>query len=228
MPKRCKIKKYSILAYLLKCDISCTIDFEKIDNADLIRKLILDLETSKEIGEKMSRRETDLKEKLYDTGEDDLITKLYHAYNREMFLMAMQRLRDKQNAEDAVQMTFFIAIVRIDKLKESDNKKFWLVKVMSNVIKQYLYNKKYTKDGRLREILTDAIKDEGYYDIYDFEYMGEIEALKGVLKEREYQYVYERFVNCRSNQELAEIFGLSYSGATSFGDRVMKKVKKFF
>ena len=178
----------------------------------------------------MNWREIGLNHRRFgiDAKEEDLITKLYEAYSKELFVLASHRLVDQQNAEDAVQMVFFIATVRIEKLMESENKRLWLAKVMSNVIKQYLYNKKYTSDGRLREILTDIIEDEGYYDVYEFEYSGEIEALKDVLKEREYQYVVERFVKCRSNQELAEVFGLSYSGVTSFGDRVLKKIKKYF
>lgn len=98
---------------------------------------------------------------------------------------------------------------------------------MNNVIKQLLYNKKYTSDKKLREVSIDQIMSFGTLDEYEFDYLGIILELKNVLREKEYRYVTERFVNGHSNQELAEIFDMSYSGVTSFGNRVLKKIKRF-
>lgn len=176
----------------------------------------------------MNRQKVDLNGNLYDLNDKDadLISRLYDAYGEELFLIARHRLMDKEKANEAVQEVFFIATIKIKKLRDHDNKKLWLVETLSNVVKRILCNKKYTKDGRLREILVDHIEEQGCYDVYDFEELGVIKDLKDVLKEREYRYIEERFINDKSNQEIADAFGLSYSGAASFGDRVLKKVKK--
>ena len=97
---------------------------------------------------------------------------------------------------------------------------------MQNIVKQLLYNKKYTKENYLREILTDQIDTDKYIEPIEIEDLGLIEDLKDVLKEREYKYLVERFVNEKTTQEIADSLGLSYSATTSFGNRVMNKVKK--
>lgn len=159
--------------------------------------------------------------------ETELIDKLYITYSRELYLIARHRLQDEEKAKDAVQTVFFIALLKVGKLSKHENKKLWLFQTMSNVLKQFLYDKKYTKDGRLREILTNEVAEQGFCELYEFENLGIIEDLKTVLREREYRYLIERFVNGRTHQEIANLFGITYSGATSLGDRVLKKVKKY-
>ena len=158
--------------------------------------------------------------------EKELLDKLYDTYGKSLYLLAKHRLGEER-AKDAVQMVFLIATVKIDVIIAHDNKKLWLYQTMQNVIKQLLCDKQYTKDGQKREVLLEQLDLQGILDRYEFDDLGVIADLRGVLKEREYRYIVERFVNGKSNQELAEEFNLSYSGLTSFGDRVLKKSKKF-
>ena len=155
-----------------------------------------------------------------------LLDKLYDTYSEKLYFMARYRLGEEY-AKDAVQIVFLITAKNIDRVFNHTNKKLWLYKTMNNVIKQLLYNKKYTSDKKLREVLIDQIMSFGTLDEYEFDYLGIILELKNVLREKEYRYVTERFVNGHSNQELAEIFNMSYSGVTSFGNRVLKKIKRF-
>lgn len=158
--------------------------------------------------------------------EKELLDRLYEEYSKNLYLMAKYRLGEEK-AKDAVQMVFLVAALRMEQLYSHENKKLWLYQTMQNVIKQLLYDKKYTKDGQRREILTDEIEERGYLEQYEFEDLGIIADLQGILREREYQYIVERFVHEKTHQELAEVFDLSYSGVTSFGDRVLRKTKKF-
>ena len=159
--------------------------------------------------------------------EFDLLEMLYERYSSNLYLLAKYRLEDDKKAEDAVQRVYLIAATKIEILKSHDNKKVWLYQTMQNVIKQLLYNKKYTKENCLREILTDQVDREQYNYFFEIDDLGLIEELKDILKEREYQYVVERFVNEKKTQEIADVLGLSYSATTSFGNRVMNKVRKY-
>lgn len=155
-----------------------------------------------------------------------LLETLYDRYSKNLYLLAKYRLDDNEKAKDAVQMVFLVAASKIETLKLHQNKKAWLYQTMQNVVKQLLYNKKYTKENYLREILTDQIDTDKYIEPLQIEDLGLIEDLKDVLKEREYKYLVERFVNEKTTQEIADSLGLSYSATTSFGNRVMNKVKK--
>lgn len=157
--------------------------------------------------------------------EKELLDKLYEAYGKNLYLMAKYRLGEEK-AKDAVQMVFLVAALRMEQVRFHENKKLWLYQTMQYVIKQLLYDKKFTKDGQLREVLTEQIEEKGISEQYEFENLGIIADLQGILREREYQYIVERFVQEKTHQELAEIFDLSYSGVTSFGERVLKKTKK--
>lgn len=156
----------------------------------------------------------------------ELLDKLYDTYGEKLYFIARYRLGEEY-AKDAVQIVFLIAATKINIVFNHENKKLWLYQTMNNVIKQLLYNKKYTTDKKLREVSIDQIMVFGTIDEYEFDNLGIILELKNVLKEKECRYVTERFVNGHSNQELAEIFDMSYSGVTSFGNRVLKKIKKF-
>ena len=158
--------------------------------------------------------------------EKELLDRLYDAYGKNLYLMAKYRLGEEK-AKDAVQMVFLVAALRTEQLYSHENKKLWLYQTMQNIIKQLLYDKKFTKDGQPREVLTEQIEETGVSDQYEFEELGIIADLKGILREREYRYIVERFVHEKTHKELAEIFELSYSGVTSFGERVLKKTKKF-
>lgn len=158
--------------------------------------------------------------------EKELLDKLYEAYSKNLYLMAKCRLGEEK-AKDAVQMVFLVAALRMEEVYLHENKKLWLYQTMQNVIKQLLYDKKFTKDGQLREVLTEQIEETGVSEQYEFENLGIIADLQGILREREYQYIVERFVHEKNHRELAEVFELSYTGVTSFGDRVLKKTKKF-
>ena len=150
--------------------------------------------------------------------EFDLLEMLYERYSSNLYLLAKYRLEDDKKAEDAVQMVYLIAATKIEILKSHDNKKVWLYQTMQNVI---------TKENCLREILTDQVDREQYNYFFEIDDLGLIEELKDILKEREYQYVVERFVNEKKTQEIADVLGLSYSATTSFGNRVMNKVRKY-
>ena len=156
----------------------------------------------------------------------ELLHTLYITYSKDLYAIARFRLEDDDAAKDAVQMVFLLAVKKIHILNKHENKKLWLYKTMQNVIKQMLYNKKYTKDGYIREILSDTVREYPYEDQYPFEELGIITSLKTYLKDREYQYLIARFVQDKSNQEIANLFGLSYQGAVSLGKRVLKKIEK--
>ena len=162
-----------------------------------------------------------------NTQEIELLDKLYDTYSKQLYMIAKHRLNEEEKAKDAVQIVFCIAALKIKALNQHENKKLWLYQTMQNVIKQLAYDKKYTKENAPREILMPQVEESGFLEQYEFENLGMITELQGVLREREYRYIIERFVNEKSNTELSEIFELSYSGITSFGDRVLKKVKKY-
>lgn len=157
--------------------------------------------------------------------EKELLERLYDAYSKNLYLIAMHRLGEEK-AKDAVQMVFLIAALRMEQLSFHENKKLWLYQTMQYVIKQLLYDRKFTKDGKLREVLTDRPRETAILPQYEFEELGIIADLKGILREREYEYTLQRFLHDKSHEELATHFDLSYSGVTSFGDRVLKKIEK--
>lgn len=156
----------------------------------------------------------------------NLLEKLYKKYSLELYKIARHRLCDEEKAKDAVQMVFLVASVKISDIRVHTNMKLWFFATMQNVVKQILYDKKYTKEKLLREIILELV-EKPVWDQYEFENIGMIKDLKPYLREREYKYLVERFIYDKSNIELAEEFDLSYSGVTSFGDRVLKKQKKF-
>lgn len=112
-----------------------------------------------------------------------LLDKLYDTYGEKLYFIARYRLGEEY-AKDAVQIVFWIAATKINIVSNHENKKLWLYQTMNNVIKQLLYNKKYTTDKKLREVSIDQIMVFGTIDEYEFDNLGIILELKNVLKKR--------------------------------------------
>ena len=163
--------------------------------------------------------------KTMDIEDRIFLDELYKKYSLELYKIARHRLCDEEKAKDAVQMVFLVASGKIPDIRVHTNVKLWFFATLKNVVKQILYDKKYTKEKLLREFILELV-EKPVWDQYEFENIGMIKELKPYLKEREYKYLVERFIYDKSNKELAEVFDLSYSGITSFGDRVLKKAKK--
>lgn len=161
-----------------------------------------------------------------DATEKDLIDILYQTYCEKLYLVALHRVHNHEKALELVQEVFFIATFKANVLISHNNKLAWLYQVLNIVIKRDLYNKKYTKDEKLREIPLDADMQIYQEDSY-FEQESELfKTLETVLNKREYKFLVDKFINDKSYKEIADNLGISYSGTTSFGDRVLKKVKK--
>lgn len=162
-----------------------------------------------------------------DTEQKQFLEDLYIAYSEKIFLAAFHRTHDKKKAEEMLQEVFFIAAFKVDILFVHHNKLAWLYQVLNYVIKREAFNGKYTKDGKLREIPFEDIHDSAYEDTYELDQSQLFEYLEKILNKREYQFLLDKFQNDLSYQEISKKLGLSYSGTTSLGDRILKKVKKF-
>ena len=175
---------------------------------------------------------------LDKSAKDMFITELFKEYEELLYNTARARLAVQDDAKDAVGYVFYMAIIKADELYEHENKIAWLYRVLDNAIKKlkHINSVRRTVVGEVN----DKVRKYNYIETVPMENLGIaaeasnfninewIDELRQFLTEEEICYVVGRFEYLFTAKELSDILGKSYSATTSFGNRTLHKVKKYF
>ena len=168
----------------------------------------------------------------------DFITELYLKYNEKLCIVAGKRLGDETVAQDIVDETFEIAILKVDSLYTHPNKLAWLYKVLDFTIRKYFaantYRKtsldnqgkriteyKYIQSVPIEDFINKLSIEEDFYDGNVFD------NYQSILSEKEIKYLIYKFEYGLDTAEISRLLGTTNTGTTSLAWRIRNKIKNF-
>lgn len=154
-------------------------------------------------------------------GNTEAYSELVKSVHSELYGIAMSRLRNEADVQDAIQETIIIAYMNIAKLKDDSNFKSWIIKILINQCNKIHNKKKRNKNIEEKYIdNNDRIKDLD--DNIDFENM--IESLN--KKEQEiFKLYYEDGYNIK---EIARKLDVNENTVKTNLSRGKLKIKKHY
>ncbi len=139
----------------------------------------------------------------------------------------------KNNYEDSLEITQEVFLVFSKKLKhlEDDNLEHWLLSVARN--KAYEYFRGLKKDEMVNSI-EDSFRSPDeifstitrFYSYSDAETKMTLEAILKVLTKNEYELFVKKFIENKTQIEIAEEMGISVSNVSSKTARLREKIEK--
>lgn len=161
---------------------------------------------------------------------DRFLEQLYCDTYRRLLIYASRLLHDPNQAEDAVQSTFFEAIEHVDQLMRHPNPAGWLVLTLKHKVQE---------DNRRRQryllrflsledlAVEPAAREDGLERIEEAaEDM--IAAVRDSLTDDEWRLVCRCVIDQASSQTVADEFGIRASAVRKRLERIRAKLKKSF
>ncbi|MBR0427857.1 MAG: sigma-70 family RNA polymerase sigma factor [Clostridia bacterium] len=142
------------------------------------------------------------------------IDELIEVYSNMILQIAYQNLFNKSDAEDVAQEVFIKLINTLDKLKNNEHIKAWLIRVTINLSKDY--NKSFWNKN------TTAIDEElKYFDEENQEVFKELSKLNPDYRNIIYLYYYQGY----RIAEISEILSMNQNTVSSYLTRARKEFK---
>lgn len=145
---------------------------------------------------------------------DVKIDELIEEYSNMILQIAYQNIFNKSDAEDITQEVFIKLIKNIDRFKNKEHIKAWLIRVTINLSKDY--NKNFW--NRNTTTIDEEIK---YFDEEKREVLKEIAKLTPEYRNIIYLYYYQGY----KINEIAEILSMNQNTIGSYLKRARKELK---
>ncbi len=158
-------------------------------------------------------------EMLSNDSDKDKIEQIYLTYKNLMFYAANKILNNTQDAEDAVHQAFLSIVAHIEKISEpicTKTQAFVVTIVERKAIDIY------RKKAKITFIPLDTI-EEGL--LTDTTIESPLAAAIAKLPVKQRQLIQLKYYFGYSNQETADLLGLSYEGVHSLDQRTKKQLK---
>lgn len=150
---------------------------------------------------------------------DELLKKLFTEEYERLIKKAFRLLGDIHKAQDLVQETFLLAMVRYEELSDHPNPKGWLSTTLYNLC----MNERRRWDNS-RNVSLDQMGD-----IFPVEPASSFsEILPKKLRDDEKELLVLRFEQNLSYREIAEKLGVSEAAGRTRMSRLMRKIQKYF
>ena len=138
------------------------------------------------------------------SNSSEFIDQLYREMHRKLFTRAYHALKDKCRAEEAVQDTFHIALIREHMLVNSKNPQGWIMNTLLNVLRNATrsiaaYDRVFV-DSKEADI---RLEELSVTDDYTYMYYSDI------LHKQEYEILRMYCIEGLSVHEIAAIYGIS-------------------
>lgn len=174
--------------------------------------------------------ELDKELELIERAKEDLAAfdELYELYFGKIYGFCLNRLSNKELAEDITSQVFVAAVENIHKIDTSKRLRFgaWLFKVANNRMIDYF------RKNKLPNNAFDDYQGEDNDDVLDDMVFNEkqqkIAIVLKELKPKYQQVITLRFFTELSNPEIAEVMGTKTSNVAVILHRALKKFKKIF
>lgn len=131
----------------------------------------------------------------------EIISEKYNLYGKMLYRLCVVYLRNKQDAEDAVQDTFYQLMCHPKKFTDSVHEKRWLICVAKNICKNML-KKKHMQDVSYDDSLLTADFNDS-----DIEIMSSVNSLKEKYRDVIILFYFENY----SVEEISGLLGVNVS-----------------
>ena len=92
-----------------------------------------------------------------ESSKEEKTSNILEKYMTDMYKVAKSRLSSEEDIYDAIQETSYKLYINIDKIKDTDKIKIWLIKVLINECNKIYRNKK--REIKLQEKVTKKLLD---------------------------------------------------------------------
>ena len=157
-------------------------------------------------------------------GENEAFRQLFHKYQKQIYFICLNIVKNPHDTEEVVQDTFVHAYLKIEQLKKPDKFSAWLKRIAQNCSINYV-NRKQEESIPLAvataQISTQTIPDRLLLrrELID----AIMEAIES-LPQEDREMIRAR-IDGLSHSEISEQFGISISASTTRLYRVRKKIK---
>lgn len=166
--------------------------------------------------------------------EQEKFEKFYLVYRQRMYQIAFSILRNKQDAEEAVQDSFLSILSCLDKLNEEECHKTW--NYIVTIVKNNCFNKHKKKKRFLNISYEDYMKEnegtDGAMDLADQIIQKEqITLIAELIQQLSYPYkevLYLQYYNNMNGKEIANILDKSPENIRQISKRAKKKLEQLF
>jgi len=146
------------------------------------------------------------------------IEDIYNRHVNTVYRVCYMFMKNRSEAEDAVQTTFLKLMNSNISFKDHSHEKAWLIVTASNVCKNSLKHWSRSKSRNYE----DYINDFKHIDTHEFEILEEVLSLPEKYKTVIYLYYYEGY----SSVEISKILGVKEATIRSWLYRGRKLLKK--
>lgn len=153
-------------------------------------------------------------------GHDPWFDEVYERNAKRLFMLAVQILGSRELAEDLVQDSFMVLLVKRNEIETYEHPDVYLTKVMRNRIGSELQKASRKRVEPLEE------KHAPYLAVEDQEKLEDI--LPNWLTAQERQFLIWRAEEGRTMQEIAQMLGCSEHACHAKMYRLRNKLKKHF
>lgn len=158
-----------------------------------------------------------------DTLDNRILSELYNAYAREIYLYLYSLCKDAQLAEDLMQESFCKAILALS--SEHTNMRAWLYTVARNLCLNELKRKSRENYDDNLQVLSDSVSDIAEHLISEEQSKAVFKALSRLdLRRREILQL--QYFSGFTLKSAAKFLGLSYDNARVLSHRAKQELKK--
>ena len=143
-------------------------------------------------------------------------------YQKEMYIYAKSKLRNNEDAKDAVQSTILEAYENIQNLRNDEKFRAWIWKILRNKCKD-IYRQKDMHNLSFEEVFGDDYMDNNN-DFIELENNIDIFSLIDYLKDREKQIII-LYINGYDNKSISKKLKINENTVRSSLMRIKRKIK---
>lgn len=156
-------------------------------------------------------------------GDKNSFTKLMLMAERELYYIAKSRLKNDDDVYDAIQETTIIAYKNIEKLKENQYFKTWLIRILINET-----NLIYKRNKKINLISFEEIINMQKTDLYSMENADikiDFNFICSKLKEEDRTIIVLYYMDRFTDKEIGKILKLKENTVKTKRTRAIQKIK---
>ena len=160
--------------------------------------------------------------------DNEFMCELFQNYRQMMLKIALGILRNKYDAEDAVQEAFLRVMNNLEKISQMKQKEraFYFVSVIENTSINYLNKKKRHPQEDIDEYYTVVSNYSVEKKADDKFLINEIKSAFTVLSDRDYGILYLYYFEQMTPMEIAKALDMSEKNIYKYIDRAKKRLMK--
>lgn len=160
--------------------------------------------------------------------EEEFLSEIYNKYYKEFYQIALNKLRNTYDAEDALSNTFqkiINNIEKINKLKCPKIKPYCVIILRNECINIFRKNKKYLLEEDIEKFQSSSDLED---DILWLLEKRELYKILDKLSEEEKNFIYLRYFHEKNYKEISKALNISTEAAYKRNQRLLLKIKNIY